>query len=85
MLILPGAPAASAFRLARLQERITAIDARVTRLQASFVHFADCESGFDAAGELLLRRLLGVDATAPAAPTALLLLVVPRPGTISRP
>ncbi len=83
MLTLPGAPAASAFRLVRLRDRLAAIDARVTRLGARYVHFVDCAAGFDVAGESRLRRLLGVDATAIEPVPGLLCLVVPRPGTIS--
>jgi phosphoribosylformylglycinamidine synthase len=83
MLILPGEPAASAFRLVRLRDRLAAIDVRVTRLRAQYVHFADCDAGFDATAEVRLRRLLGAGTQAPAPPPGRLCLVVPRPGTIS--
>jgi phosphoribosylformylglycinamidine synthase len=83
MLILPGAPAASASRLIRLRDRLAVIDARVALLQSRYVHFADCEAGFDAASESRLRRLLGAH-DAPLDPEpGLLCLVLPRPGTIS--
>ena len=49
-----GAPAASAFRLERLRERLVAIDPRVAALHARHVHFVDCEPTFDAAGEARL-------------------------------
>jgi phosphoribosylformylglycinamidine synthase len=83
MLILPGAPAAAAFRLLRQRNRLAAIDVRVTQLAARYVHFADCDAGFDAGGESLLRRLLGAGAAPLAAEPGLLCLVLPRLGTIS--
>ncbi|MFO1401972.1 MAG: hypothetical protein U1F30_12305 [Steroidobacteraceae bacterium] len=83
MLIVPGAPAASAFRLERLRERLAAIEPRVTGVHARHLHFVDCDPGFDAAGEARLRQLLGAGAAHAAHEADLLLLVVPRPGTIS--
>jgi phosphoribosylformylglycinamidine synthase len=82
MLILPGAPAASAFRLARLHERLVAIDAGVRGVHARYVHFVDCDPGVDAQSEARLRQLLGVVPDSPA-PPGLLCVVTPRPGTIS--
>ena len=83
MLILPGAPAVSAFRRARLLERLRALDAGLLALQARFVHFVDCSQAPDAAQRAQLARLLDVDpdAVLPEGPQSL--LVVPRPGTIS--
>ena len=83
MLIVPGAPAASAFRLERLRERLVAIDARVTDLHARYVHFVDCDARLDAAEEARMHQLLGAAAGPDVHEPGLLLLVAPRPGTIS--
>ena len=83
MLILPGALAVSAFRRARLLERLRALDAGLLALQARFVHFVDCGHAVDGAQRARLARLLEVDAAATLIESGPALLVVPRPGTIS--
>ena len=90
MLILPGAPALSAFRrdrlLAAMQDRV----AEVRGLDARHVHLVQVDAGFSPADRLLLEQLLrdpagsfGGPAGSPDAAGGELMLVVPRPGTIS--
>ena len=81
--MLPGAPAASAFRRLRLLDRLRRIDGAVQALHARFVHFVDCRKAPDGAQRALLARLLSVDPAATLNETGPALLVVPRPGTIS--
>ena len=83
MLVLPGAPAGSAFRRARQLERLQRLDAGILSLQSRYVYFVDCATPPDAAQRSALGRLLGLDANAKLAEDGATLLVVPRPGTIS--
>ena len=88
MLCLRGAPALSAFRLAKLTQRLRAAGLPETRLTAELVHFADLSRNLSADERLLLEALLRygpqADVDAHAEETGgRLLLVVPRPGTIS--
>jgi phosphoribosylformylglycinamidine synthase len=86
LLILPGAPALSGFRIEKLLTRIAAMEPAVTGLVSHFVHFASLARPLTA-GELpILQQLLTYGPRAAAAPqsdTAERLLVVPREGTIS--
>ena len=43
MLQIPGAPALSAFRIAKLLSRLQALDSRITALDSRFDHFVDLE------------------------------------------
>ncbi len=84
MLTLRGAPALSDFRLQKLQERLRAATGLDLRPYAEFMHFVD--AGRDLTGDepALLEGLLRYGPSLPAqAPTGRLVLVVPRPGTIS--
>ena len=58
MLEIPGAPALSAFRIAKLLDRLNAIEPGVRGLAARFVHFADLARPLQAAERELLGRLL---------------------------
>ncbi len=86
MLQLPGAPALSAFRLAKLVARLTALEPAVKGLDSRFVHFVDVARPLTA-GELeILERLLTYGPRMGAAledNEGEQLLVVPREGTIS--
>ena len=93
MLQIPGAPALSAFRIAKLLARLRALEPRspmgqprVTGLDSRFVHFVDLQRSLDSAELDVLKRLLTygprVD-TGAAVPAGETLLVVPREGTIS--
>ena len=84
MLILPGAPAGSAFRRARQLERLQRIDAGVLALHSRYVLLCRLQRAPpNASQRSQLLRLLGIAANAPLAEGAATMLVVPRPGTIS--
>ncbi|MGO9804090.1 MAG: phosphoribosylformylglycinamidine synthase [Steroidobacteraceae bacterium] len=86
MLEIPGAPALSAFRIAKLLDRLTALEPAVLGLTARFVHFADLARPLSAAERSLLAQLLTYGPTLPQADggaDGARLLVVPRAGTIS--
>ncbi|MGE0082453.1 MAG: phosphoribosylformylglycinamidine synthase [Thiohalomonadaceae bacterium] len=84
MLILRGSPALSPFRLdkklAQVRERAPAVE----HLYAEYVHFADLERSLSAEETAVLERLLSYGPTIQVEnPRGQLLLVTPRPGTIS--
>ncbi len=86
MLQLPGSPALSAFRIAKLLARLRAADGAVQRLTARYLHFVDVTRNLEPAELEILKRLLTYGPRMPAAADAdsgTLLLVVPRAGTIS--
>jgi phosphoribosylformylglycinamidine synthase len=89
MLILPGAPALSAFRLDKLTRKLTAIDHGIRILHTQYIHFAHCNGELDAGDQAILDSLLeygpavATDAASSARQEGELLLVIPRPGTIS--
>lgn len=84
MLVLRGAPALSAFRhdklLSALKSRIT----QITGVYGEFMHFADLEQELSATEQETLERILRYGPKAKVEePSGQLVLVVPRPGTIS--
>jgi phosphoribosylformylglycinamidine synthase len=86
MLQLPGAPALSAFRIAKLLARLQALEPGVTGLDSRFMHFVDLERPLAEAELGVLRQLLTYGRH--IAPTLQeqsgeQLLVVPRAGTVS--
>ena len=85
ILELPGAAAHSPFRLAKLQERVTALDSGVTGLDASYTHFAETTRELTPDEHARLVGLLSYTPATVDAPvsTGQLILVVPRAGTIS--
>ncbi|KGE04999.1 phosphoribosylformylglycinamidine synthase [Pseudohaliea rubra] len=90
MLILPGPPALSAFRLAKLAGRLEAVDPGIRLSGARYVHFARLKGALADDQRGVLDSLLaygGVAADAGGelalAPGETRLLAVPRPGTIS--
>ncbi len=87
MLILRGAPALSPFRRDKLAQKLSAIDPAVRLLHCEFVHFAHTAEALSEDRQELLRQLLHYGPVAegvePDTGAAELLLVVPRPGTIS--
>ncbi|MGB1139522.1 MAG: phosphoribosylformylglycinamidine synthase, partial [Halioglobus sp.] len=88
MLTLRGAPALSTFRLDKLAQKIADIHPDIHILHNEFTHFAQLRTSLSPAREAVLARLLTYGPAAaevdPADfPDATLLLVVPRPGTIS--
>ncbi|MEJ2590106.1 MAG: phosphoribosylformylglycinamidine synthase, partial [Candidatus Thiodiazotropha sp.] len=84
MLILRGAPALSEFRLQKLSRRLAERLGAAVELSADYMHFADVDQSLDEDEMSILNRLLRYG---PAMPTSraegTLLLVVPRPGTLS--
>jgi phosphoribosylformylglycinamidine synthase len=84
MLIIPGAPALSRFRLEKLLESVRAACPRIASLSAQFVHFVDVESALTEAQTGVLERLLTYGPTRKQQVTGgTLVLSVPRFGTIS--
>ncbi len=84
MLTLRGAPALSDFRLQKLTRRVLDDTGIKLSLYAEYLHFIDLEGDLDAAQRQVLERLLRYGSALPAhEPHGRLVLVVPRPGTIS--
>jgi phosphoribosylformylglycinamidine synthase len=85
MLQIPGAPALSAFRIAKLLSRLQALDPRITALDSRFDHFVDLERALAPAERDVLERLLtyGPRIESGAEQGGESILVVPREGTIS--
>lgn len=84
MKILRGSPALSAFRLQKLLLRLQQAGVPVSDLYAEYVHFADISAGLNAEQDQRLSQLLHYGPTlAEAKPEGILLLVTPRPGTVS--
>ena len=81
----PGAPALSAFRIAKLLSRLQALEPAVSALETRFVHFVALKRELTAAEREVLGRLLtyGPHLSASAVAGGETLLVVPREGTIS--
>jgi phosphoribosylformylglycinamidine synthase len=88
MFDLPGPTALSSFRIVKLLERLRACAPAVTSLNATFVHFIDAARPLTVAERGVLAGLLKYgayadSAGAPPDPHGVLLLVVPRSGTIA--
>jgi len=84
MEILRGAPALSEFRVNKLLATSNELSLGVTNIYAEFVHFADLSAQLSAAELEKLNKLLTYGPTiAEHQPAGKLLLVTPRPGTIS--
>ncbi|ADT67704.1 phosphoribosylformylglycinamidine synthase [Pseudoalteromonas sp. APC 3356] len=84
MLILRGAPALSEFRVNKILARCQQSQLPVTNVYAEYAHFADLTSPLNADEHTKLEKLLTYGPTiAEHAPAGQLVLVTPRPGTIS--
>jgi phosphoribosylformylglycinamidine synthase len=84
MLLLPGSPALSSFRLDKLLSAVQARCADVTALTARWYHLVDLKRDLTADERRILERLLTYGPRFDAAPDAgELILVVPRFGTVS--
>ncbi|MDY0005875.1 MAG: phosphoribosylformylglycinamidine synthase [Spongiibacteraceae bacterium] len=88
MLILPGSPALSAFRIQKLYDRLSAELPGLRTIGSRYLHFAELSAPLSAAQQAVLEQLLDYGprmdpdpASSPA--SGQLLLVIPRPGTIS--
>lgn len=84
MLILRGAPALSEFRIRQLMDQSRRLALPVTEIYAEFIHFAELSADLTTAQQHTLEQLLTYGpALASHEPEGLMLLVTPRPGTIS--
>ena len=84
MLILRGAPALSDFRVQKILARCQQAQLPVTNVYAEFMHFADLTAELSADEQTKLEKLLTYGPTiAEHTPAGTLILVTPRPGTIS--
>lgn len=84
MEILRGSPALSAFRINKLLSRCQEARLPVSDIYAEYVHFADVSAPLSSDEQTKLQRLLKYGPSlAEHAPSGRLLLVTPRPGTIS--
>jgi phosphoribosylformylglycinamidine synthase len=84
MLVLRGAPALSDFRVRKLEQRLLGLTGRRLQVYAEFMHFADLDQSLSDAERSVLERLLRYGPSLPEhAPEGELVLVLPRPGTIS--
>jgi phosphoribosylformylglycinamidine synthase len=87
MLTLRGAPALSAFRLDKLAQKFRAIHPDISLLHTEYLHFAEVTAELTEEQHGILASLLTYGPAAGGEPEmpvdAELLLIVPRPGTIS--
>lgn len=84
MEILRGSPALSAFRINKLLARFQAANLPVSTIYAEYVHFADLSAPLSGDDRENLAKLLKYGPNLNShTPTGKLLLVTPRPGTIS--
>lgn len=84
MLQIGGSAAFSPFRLDKLLKTLQAIDPSITNIHTEFVHFVDLESRLSGSEQAILERLLDYGETPTLDSVAgKLLMVTPRPGTIS--
>ncbi|MES9942069.1 MAG: phosphoribosylformylglycinamidine synthase [Candidatus Thiodiazotropha sp. 6PLUC2] len=84
MLILRGAPALSDFRLQKLSNRLTEQLQISVDVASEYLHFANLEQTLEPTEEQVLQTILRYGPALPSRePTGTLLLVVPRPGTLS--
>ena len=81
--MLYGAPAWSAFRLARLQQKLQQVDAGVNGLLARYCYFVDVVQPLDAVALSRMGQLLQADPQAGSDGEGAALFVAPRIGTIS--
>jgi phosphoribosylformylglycinamidine synthase len=84
MLILRGAPALSDFRLQKLTRRLSEQLQIPVDLVSEYLHFANVDQSLEADEQQVLETVLRYGPALPARePSGTLLLVVPRPGTLS--
>lgn len=84
MLILRGAPALSEFRIQKLLDLCAQQNLPVSGIYAEYMHFADLSAPLSSEQRQVLDQLLTYGPSiASHQPSGLLLLVTPRPGTIS--
>ena len=84
MLILRGAPALSDFRLQKLSKRLSEQLRTSVEVVSEYLHFANVDQSLEPEERGVLDTILRYGPVMPASePSGTLLLVVPRPGTLS--
>lgn len=84
MLVLRGAPALSAFRHDKLLSALNSKVSKINGVYGEFMHFADLQQSLSDQEQETLGRILRYGPKAKVEePSGQLILVVPRPGTIS--
>ncbi|WP_144391342.1 phosphoribosylformylglycinamidine synthase [Pleionea sediminis] len=84
MLIFRGAPAFSEFRIKKIKQQCLENGLKLADVYAEYVHFIQVKDDLSENEEQIVKRLLTYGPSIPAhEPTGSLLVVVPRPGTIS--
>ena len=84
MLILRGPPALSEFRLQKLTQRLQASLGTGVDLYAEYMHFAELDQALSDEEQIVLQQILSYGPRrVEQEPNGLLLLAVPRPGTLS--
>ena len=84
MLHLRGCPALSEFRLLKLRDQISALVPALSEVRADFLHVAELNESLADAERAVLDKLLSYGpAQADVAGGGVMLIVVPRPGTMS--
>lgn len=84
MLTLRGAPALSDFRIEKLLNSFSQQNLPIVSIYAEFMHFVDIESDLSDSELAVLKKLLTYGPSIPEhEPSGHLILVTPRPGTIS--
>lgn len=84
MLTLSGAPALSSFRKQKILDNLQQINSNIYSLYAEYIHFAEVSEDLTASEEEVLEALLHYGPSVQReAQDGEMLLVVPRPGTIS--
>jgi phosphoribosylformylglycinamidine synthase len=82
MRVYDGVAALSDFRRAKLLKQLQAIEPTITGLDAQYLHFVNADA-ISEADDTLLKSLLTYDSPFTGATSGELILVTPRPGTIS--
>jgi len=84
MLVLPGCPALSEFRVEKLKSRLHQAGVPVTRLAANFVHLVALQQPLSQDEQVVLEKVLSYGPRfQPQTLSGTSYVVVPRPGTIS--
>lgn len=83
MLILPGGPALSDFRIKKLLAVLRSAVPEIETARSYYVHFAELDGELDAAERSRLTALLNYGAAGEADSLPDRIIIIPRPGTIS--
>lgn len=83
MQVYKGIDALSEFRREKLLKQLRQVEPSITDLQAEYIHFVDMKAASSKSDETSLRELLGYGMPFESSRDGMLILVTPRPGTIS--